>query len=1016
MIGDLLFVKCVILYIQLSVFRGIAMKVNRKNGLDNGTPASTKLFLAVIFILLTVICSFAMMQTVTFEGLRQKYAYCIGFSALLSGLLTAVLYTCLPTQRFRTPQVDAAYYPLISGILGLLAMALGYIWIGVWPFGRESLMIVDMHHQYAPLLAQLREMVLNGGSPLYTFETGVGANFISLFAYYLASPFNLLLALLPESMLTEGVLVITLLKNAIAAAMFAACVQYVFRRRDFSVVILSLGYSLSMYMIAYSWNIMWLDGVMLLPLVILGFERMMRESKYGVYVLTLAYILFTNYYIGFMVCVFLVLYFFMYVIRSHHDGKAFFRAGLRFALASLIGGGLAMCILLPVVFALQYTSAAGETLPDFKATFALFRVPAQQLFGMVPTIRSGNLPNIFCGILPVVLVPLLLTTKTIPLRRRLAYGGLVGALALSFTVNVFDLIWHGLHTPNDLPYRFSFLYVFAVLLAAAAMLPHLKDITDKQLGGTFAVIVGYIVLYEALQGNEAQVFTPVYVTLLLVAAYCGVILLIKYGKLAVRSGYTVLAAICILEMTVSGGISFEALNGNEYYTDRASYIDNEEHRAAANAVNKLEELADAAENGSFYRAEFLPMRTCVDTALYHYRGLTSFSSSNYYHTTRLLGYLGYADNGVNSYLYHSFVPASDALLNLKYIALQDDVNHPYLEKIGTESTGSYTYYLYRNRLALPIAFRASANTSDFVAAMYDPFATQEALYTALTGDDRPLYTFAPINVSYNSADNASTHGDTRFNCEGEGEATFEVAIESTAAYYIFVDCTAAKSGWISIYDANGGSVASYDASLNEAYIIDAGTLPEGCSVYVTISADMAVSGNIFVASLDNTVLEEKIAVLQKDGMTVTAFSDHRISGTLNAGENGTVFTSIPYDASWTVTVDGKKVDTYPVGDLNEDGSQGAFLCFDVALGNHDITFSYMPKGLKAGLLASAVSLVAFILLLLITRKKKTIPTVQTVAPAAPAPKRKEETPADVLSDDITLGDLLDDTPAEIPEQ
>ncbi len=988
------------------------MKRNRQNGLDNGVPVSTKFLLLGIFLLLTIACTFGLLQAVAFEGLRQKYAYSIGFSALLAGCLTAILYTCLPTQRFRAPKVDAAYYPLLAGMLGLVAMTLGYIWLGVWPFGKESLMIVDMHHQYAPLLAQLREMVLTGGNPLYTFETGIGANFISLFAYYLASPFNLLLVVFPESMLTEGILVITLLKNAIAAAMFAACVQYTFRRRDLSVVILSLGYSLSMYMIAYSWNIMWLDGVMLLPLAVLGFERMMREGKYGVYILTLAYILFTNYYIGFMVCVFLVLYFFVYILRSAHDSKAFWRAGIRFAFASLIGGGLAMCILLPVVFALSYTSAAGETLPDFAATFALFRVPAQQLFGAVPTIRSGNLPNIFCGILPCVLLPLLLTTKTIPLRRRLAYGGLVAVLAVSFTVNVFDLVWHGLHTPNDLPYRFSFLYVFAVLLAAAAVLPHLKDVTHKQLGGTLAAIVGYIAVYEVLHSEDASVFTPVYVTILLAVIYCGVILLIKHRRLAQRTAYAVLAGICIIEMTVSGGISLDALNHNEYYTDRVNYVANEEHQATAKAVDKLLELADSAENGAFYRAEFLPLRTCVDTALYHYRGLTSFSSSNYYHTTRLLGYLGYADNGVNSYLYQSFVPTTDSLLGLKYLALQTDVgNHPYLEKIGTDGTENYTYHLYRNRLALPLAFRASSTASTFAAAQYDPFATQEALFTALTDDDRPLFTFAPINAMSATSLNASTYGDTRFSCHNTdgADAYFEAHIDTAAAYYIFVDCIAAQSGFVTVYDELGMSVADYDASLGEPYIIDAGTLQPGYRVEVSISANTAVSGNIFVAALDTAVMEQKLAALRKDGMQVTAFTDSRISGTLNASENGTVFTSIPYDASWTVTVDGKKVEAYPIGDLNADGSQGAFLCFDIALGNHDITFSYMPKGLLPGIILSAISLVLFLLLMIITHRKKSAPAMLLTEPAAPAPRKKEaDAPADILSDEVTLGDLLEE--------
>ena len=106
-------------------------------------------------------------------------------------------------------------------------MTLAYAYLGVWPLGERSVMTVDMHHQYAPLLAQLRDMIINGGSPFYTFEVGLGASFIPLFGYYLASPFNLLLVLFPKSMLNEGILVITLLKNAITAGLFALCVQYI---------------------------------------------------------------------------------------------------------------------------------------------------------------------------------------------------------------------------------------------------------------------------------------------------------------------------------------------------------------------------------------------------------------------------------------------------------------------------------------------------------------------------------------------------------------------------------------------------------------------------------------------------------------------------------------------------------------------------------------------------------------------------------------------------------------------
>ncbi len=970
------------------------MKTIKRNTVGMGVPFTTRLMLVGIFLLIAIACSFTLIQTDLISHTVQKYAYSIGFSVLVSGLLVGVLYTTLPSQQTEAKR-GPLYYPLLAGILGLLAMTISYIWLGVWPFGTESVMIVDMHHQYAPLLAQLRHMLLEGGSPLYTFETGIGANFISLFAYYLASPLNFILTLFPESLLTEGILVITLIKNAVSAMMFAACVQYVFRRRDISVVLLSLGYSLSMYMIAYSWNIMWLDGVMLLPLVVLGFERMMRERKYGVYVLTLAYILITNYYIGFMVCVFLVLYYVAYLFR--HPEKGFITPTVRFAIASLIGGGMAMTILLPVVFALQYTSAAGQQLPEFSANFALLRVPAQQLFGMVPTIRSGNLPNIFCGVLPVVLVPLFLTTKTIPLRKRLGFGGLVAALWVSFTVNVFDLIWHGLHTPNDLPYRFSFLYVFAFLMCAAAMFPHMKDITPKQIGVTLAGIAAFICIYEALQGQEAQVFMPVYATLALAALYSIILLLLYYKKLILRTTYAMLTLVFVLEMVLHSGIALKALNGNEYYTDRSGYIANSEHASVVAAVQKMEELADAESGGAFYRAEFLPLRTCVDTALYHYRGLTSFSSSNYYHTTRMLDHMGYAANGVNSYLYHSFIPTNDSLLALKYVALQDDItSHPYLEKIGTSTYESSNYYIYRNNAALPIAYGVSAGIHTFSAQQYNPFATQESLWETMTGDNTKLFSYLPISVDDYSNSNATAYNSTHFTCVANSTSTFKADVTTSANYFIFIDCTAGQSANVTILDETGTYTDSYEAALNEAYIIDTGELKAGSTIKVDVSTETAVSGNIYIAALDKDVFDAKRQMLAKNGMTVTSFSDHYITGTVNTDKT-MMFTSIPYDASWIVTVDGKPVETYPIGDIAEDGEQGAFLSFDIPLGQHTVTMRFVPKGLNIGLALTAVSILAFFILLIVSRHAR----VRAAATLAPKPAEHPAFTADDFSLDIS---------------
>ncbi len=265
-------------------------------------------FLALIFLSLTLLLYLGFRTDKALTTSLQKIVFPLGISLLLSGLVTLLFYIQLD-DRQEARKKGPLFYPIFSGVLAVICMFLALSYMGVYPVGERSTMIVDMHHQYAPLLSLLKDRLLHGGGVLYSFEVGLGASFLPLFGYYLASPLNLLLCLFPDSMLTDGILVITLIKVGLAAAFFTACIQYIHRRRDLSLVACSLMYALMMYMLAYFWNIMWLDVVMILPLVVMSFEKLMREGKYLPYILTLAYALYANYYIGFMLCLFLVLYF-----------------------------------------------------------------------------------------------------------------------------------------------------------------------------------------------------------------------------------------------------------------------------------------------------------------------------------------------------------------------------------------------------------------------------------------------------------------------------------------------------------------------------------------------------------------------------------------------------------------------------------------------------------------------------------------------------------------------------------
>ncbi len=925
------------------------------------------LFAVLVFLLMwgTGDINLTGIDASTTAGMAQKALCCGGIAALLGLLLYLVTRESLRERGEAPAERPAWFYPVMAGFLSLAAMAVAYSFLGMWPFGEKSAMMVDMHHQYAPLLSELRYDILNGGNPLYTFEVGLGANYLSLFGYYLASPFNLFLLLFPERLLAEGILFITLLKNAVTGALFAFCVQELYGKRSLHIPVVSVMYSMMMYLLAYSWNIMWLDVVMILPLVVYGLERLLKTGKYLTYVLSLAYALYANYYIGFMLCVFLVLYFVVICLRRRRTGRAIGVAFGRFAGFSVLAAGLVAVLLVPVFFALQNTSAAGAKLPELTNTLNIWELLGRHLANTSPTIRSGNLPNIYCGVLTALCVPLFASNKGIPARRRAVYMALWLVLLFSFLVNWSDLAWHGLHAPNDLPYRFSFLYAFFLLLMATDTLVHIRDIELRQVFLSFAGAVAYLMLEEQFGNSEVYGFATVYINLALFAAYTVVLALCTRKLLRRRVAYAVLLLIVTAEMALGGGGTMLRLNQNEYFTRHSDYVDNENTEAIRKAVTLTQRKGNMLSKGDFYRLEFLPRRTCVDTALFHYRGMTSFSSSNYYDTTTLLGGLGYAVNGVNSHLYKSYQPFTDSLLGIRYVIVGPGETAPApLIHRDSVTVGSTTYAIYENPYTLGLGYLVNNDAKDYHYTKYDPFYSQNDLFTALTGDPSSLYTLYTVQPTDEAmgTSTGTVSGFRTYTDEVNNIAYFAVTVTDTAPIYLYADCGAADTLSVSMGEKQW-SFTPY-----EPYIVNAGTVEAGTTITLAVNSDTACSGNFYVAELDEAVLESGMQTLSESQLVVSDFGGNHVTGSINADKSGLLMTSIPYDSGWRVTVDGKAVETASVSD--------GLLAIPMTAGKHTVSMVYIPKGLLIGGAASVISLIVLVVLLIVGRARKNRSTLR----------------------------------------
>lgn len=299
-------------------------------------------------------------------------------------------------------RIKENYIYLLSFILTIALMMTIYIVLKIFPFGNREIVTSDMYLQYVSFFGKLKDILSGDASLTYSFSKSIGGNSVGLFAYYMASPFNLILALFPKKFIGEVILIITLLKLGFSGLTCSLYLSKTYKKHDLSVVIFSLCYAFMAYNINFQLNIMWLDGVLLLPLIMLGIDKLINENKYGLYIITLFFAIFSNYYIGYMICIFSVLYF---IYKTILNNKLNVRKIGLFISSSLIAGMLSAVLIVPTLLSLRSGKAEFklfEALPEiilkpyeFIAKLFIGNYSLRQIIGGNPNILLwGNNNNI----------------------------------------------------------------------------------------------------------------------------------------------------------------------------------------------------------------------------------------------------------------------------------------------------------------------------------------------------------------------------------------------------------------------------------------------------------------------------------------------------------------------------------------------------------------------------------------------------------------------------------------------
>ena len=266
------------------------------------------------------------------------------------------------TKRISTVWSEYSYL-FLGALIPAVLFFLIYLARGLYPFGDGTVLVLDLNGQYVYFFEGLRNKVLEGGSLLYTWSRALGGEFLGMYAYYLASPLSYLICLFPKDRVQEFLLIMFMIKAAISGGTMGFFLhKHSVNKNKLSIVTFSILYAMSAYCVVHQNNTMWMDAVMWLPLVTYGLEQLIKFGKYKMFVIFLSLTLASNFYIGYMVCIFVLLYFFFYnyaftdnnVNNPHKEKNHMMKSLVRTGLFSLIAIGMAAVIVLGAYYSLQF--------------------------------------------------------------------------------------------------------------------------------------------------------------------------------------------------------------------------------------------------------------------------------------------------------------------------------------------------------------------------------------------------------------------------------------------------------------------------------------------------------------------------------------------------------------------------------------------------------------------------------------------------------------------------------------
>lgn len=797
------------------------------------------------------------------------------------------------------------------------------------PFGHYIINAYDSKVQYPGFFMALKNF------HFYLFNVGFGINFLGTVTYYLMSPLNLLIHFFSIYQYNTFYFLLIILKIGLCGLTMQYFLSHEDKHDNLWSTIFSVIYALIGFISTYYYNVFWLDSIILLPLILVGINKIIKNKSPLFYIISLSLTIIISFYTGYMCCIFSVIYFIYKLVETNNykNKKIIFR----FIISSLLSASIACIVLLPSFYALMNGKASGFA-DDYTKYIGFNNNIKYFFYSLTPgNYHSREVSNgfaqIYCSLFIVCLFITSFFNKKIDIKTKSITIIILLFYILSFSFNLVDYSWQFFQKPVWWQHRYSFtLSLFIIIIAYKNLMNFSKlNLSTIKKGIIYLslaclIIISFILFFNKL--NDKSIFR------IFIIAF-SILLLVNYlfvFNLNNKTKYLIIPLI-ILELGLNCYINVKENNKHN--------MNSFEVKTHQSNINYLSQIDD----NTFYRLEATTKDNYNKGLLYNFNGLNYFNSVRNQSVVDIMeNYFDlYVDSHCSITLY-KYDPYILSLFNIKYLIGEEEV--PYLEKINEN--------VYRNNYPLSLGFMVNKDLLNIDLEKDKYHDNMSKIYSKMLNKDLNLYyKLKGANITYDNAYYDQENNVYRkINDKEEGK----VYLEFTA-----------KEDMIIIVDDNeiGNKTYINNKEVKRNYLYKNEFYPfvkKGDVVKIEVPL-LSAKQKRKITDVHYIKEDEYVSIMEELGKNtlenIVVNDKHTLQGTVNAKESGLLFTSMAYEKGMIIKVNGKKIKPELIFN--------AFIGIHLNKGKNVITIDYIPQGL---ILGSIISLTGIILTVIYLKKLK----------------------------------------------